>query len=64
MTNWLVPIIVAIIMGPMVVLMKRFDRRNSAQHGASMDKLDRIDGKLDTLTDKVHDHITDRRSHR
>lgn len=64
MSNWLVPIIVAIIMGPMVVLMKRFDRRNSAQHGASMDKLDRIDVKLDTLTDKVHDHITDRRSHR
>lgn len=43
--EWLavvVPVLVAFIGGPIMFMMSRFDRRNSAQHGKSMEVLQGI----------------------
>ena len=59
MSMWLVPIIVAVITGPLVVLMSRFDRRNTEQHDRNMDELSRIGRSVDKVGDKV-DRLDDR----
>jgi hypothetical protein len=44
MMEWvavLVPVLVALIGGPIMFTMHRFDKRNSEQHGKSMDVLER-----------------------
>lgn len=38
----LVPVLVALIGGPIMLMMRRFDRRNSEQHGRSMEVLSTI----------------------
>lgn len=55
-----VPIIVALIGGPVMWFLHRFDKRNTAQHGQNMEvlnrvenKMDRVDGKVDRLDVKV-----------
>lgn len=55
-----VPIIVALIGGPVMWFLHRFDKRNTAQHGQNMEvlsrvenKVDRVDGKVDRLDQKV-----------
>lgn len=55
-----VPIIVALIGGPVMWLLHRFDKRNTEQHGQNMavlsrveGKVDRVDGKVDRLDQKV-----------
>ena len=51
MTDWLVPIIVALVAGgPLVWLL---DHRNSKQHAKGVDLLERLDGKVDRLDGKV-----------
>ena len=61
----------ALIGGPLMILMSRFDRRNSQQHGQSIDILTRLDGKVDRLDEKVDrldaktdTHNNDTRRHR
>lgn len=54
---WWVPIVVAVITGPLVVLMRRFDKRNTEQHGANMRVLERIEVKVDKLDDRLDGHI-------
>ena len=49
MSSWAVPIIVAVIVGPVVVLLGRNDKRNTQQHARSMDVLERLDSKVDRL---------------
>jgi hypothetical protein len=53
-----VPIVVAIIGGPLMWFLARFDRRNSQQHGANMKVLERIEGKVDKVDDRINSHIT------
>lgn len=55
-----VPIVVALIGGPVMWFIHRFDKRNTEQHGQNMKvlerietKQDRIDGKVDRLDEKV-----------
>lgn len=62
---------VAVIGGPIMWWLARFDRRNTAQHaenGVTLvrieDKLDKHDGKLDRLDAKLDRHIEDKRGHR
>lgn len=64
-------IVCALIGGPLMLLMRRFDRRNTQQHGQSVEILTRLDGKVDRLDAKVdrldgkHDeHHNDHRRHR
>ena len=62
---------VALIGGPVMWLLARLDRRNTKQHGQSIDilerldgKVDRLDGKVDRLDGKIDTHNNDTRRHR
>ncbi len=58
MDAYWVPIVVAIIGGPLMWFLARFDRRNTQQHGANMKVLERIEGKVDKVDDRINSHIT------
>ena len=51
MADYIVPILVAVIGGPLVVLVQQFRRESSEQHGV-------LAGKIDKINDKLDDHIT------
>lgn len=53
--EWLTPIIVAIIGGPLVVVLQQLRKENKNQHGELAVKIDKIDAKLD---DHIHWHLT------
>ena len=53
MSVWFVPIAVALISGPLVVLMSRFDKRNTEQHDRNMQELKRIGDGIDDVNLKV-----------
>jgi uncharacterized membrane-anchored protein YhcB (DUF1043 family) len=53
-----VPILVALIGGPVMWFLARFDRRNTEQHGENQKVLTRIEGKIERLDQRVDDHIT------
>lgn len=64
-------IAVALIGGPTMWFLHRFDRRNTTQHGQNLESLDRIenkldrhDGKLDRLDERITDHIADKKGHK
>lgn len=64
MAVWIVPIVVAIITGPLVVLLTKFDRRNTEQHDRNMDELrrlgksvDKVGEKVDRLDSRIDDHV-------
>ncbi|MGA1038204.1 MAG: hypothetical protein ACO3VQ_10395 [Ilumatobacteraceae bacterium] len=59
MSVWFVPIAVAVISGPLVVLMSRFDKRNTEQHDRNMQELKRIGDSVDSVGVKV-DKLDDR----
>lgn len=52
-----VPVAVALIGGPVMFFLHRFDRRNTEQHEGNMGVLNRIEGKVDRLDDRIHSHI-------
>jgi len=54
---WWVPIVVALITGPLMVLMKRFDRRNTEQHADNQRVLLRIEDKVNHIDERLDDHI-------
>ncbi len=65
-----VPIVVAVIGGPLMWLLARFDRRNTEQHGENMrilkrveGKVDRLDTKIDRVDDRLWTHMTDKDVH-
>ena len=62
MSGWFVPIAVAIITGPIVVLMARFDRRNTEQHDNNMTELRRIGKTVENVDSKV-EKIDERLDH-
>lgn len=53
MDPWWVPIAVATITGPVVVLMRRFERRNTLQHDQNMETLQRIDHSVERVADQI-----------
>ena len=53
----LVPVIVAIIGGPIMWLLHRLDKRNTEQHQSNLDKLDSISNKVDDVNNKITHHI-------
>lgn len=53
----IVPIVVALIGGPIMLFLRKFDQRNSEQHGANMDVLQRIETKVERLDGRMDDHI-------
>ena len=69
MEPFYIPIAVALIGGPVMWFLSRFDKRNTEQHGQNMEilerveiKLDRMDGKVDRVDGKV-DRLDDRVTH-
>ena len=65
-----VPIVVAVIGGPLMWLLARFDRRNTEQHGENMrilkrveGKVDRLDTKIDRVDERLWTHMTDKDVH-
>lgn len=61
--EWLVPIAVAIITGPVVVLLQRLRKENSSQHAESRSLLEHVVIKVDNLDDKFDKHIGDGHGH-
>ena len=57
MAVWLVPISVALIGGPVMWFLSRFDKRNTEQHGQNLKALDRIEQKVDGVREDLSDHI-------
>jgi hypothetical protein len=55
--EWLVPIIVALIGGPLVVLIQQLRKENSEQHGESRALLERVADRVDRVDEKLDGHI-------
>jgi hypothetical protein len=51
------PVAVALIGGPLMVVFRRFDRRNTEQHGENLNVLRSIEGKIEKLDTRMDDHI-------
>ena len=54
---WWVPIVVAVIAGPLMWALSRFDKRNTQQHADNQKVLLRIEGKVDHIDERLDDHI-------
>jgi len=59
-----VPIVVALIGGPMMWLLRRLERSNTVQHDANMRELtrvarsvERVDEKMDRLDQRIDAHL-------
>lgn len=55
--NWAVAIAVAIITGPIVVLLQMLRRENTAQHGESRELLHHMVLKVDRVDENLNKHI-------
>ena len=55
--EWITPLLVALIGGPVILILSRLDRTNKQQHDAISEKVDRIDSNVDELRVDLHDHI-------
>jgi hypothetical protein len=54
---WWVPIVVALIGGPLMWGLSRFDKRNTKQHAENQEVLLRIEGKVDHIDNRLDEHI-------
>lgn len=54
---WWVPIAVAVIGGPLMWGLSRFDKRNTEQHAQNQEVLLRIEGKVDKIDGRMDEHI-------
>lgn len=52
-----VPVVVALIGGPVMWFLARFDRRNTEQHGENQKVLTRIEKKVDHIDGRLDGHI-------
>ena len=64
MDAWWVPIVAAIIAGPVMWFLHRFDKRNTYQHDRNMEALrdvrqsvDKVGDRVDDVADRLTDHI-------
>lgn len=55
--SWFVPIAVAVITGPVVVILQLLRRENSIQHAEGRDLLNRAIEKIDEVGTKIDGHI-------
>lgn len=55
--SWFVPIAVAVITGPVVVILQLLRRENSTQHAEGRDLLNRAIDKIDEVGTKIDGHI-------
>lgn len=55
--SWFVPIAVAVITGPVVVILQLLRRENSNQHAEGRELLNRAIYKIDEVGTKIDGHI-------
>jgi hypothetical protein len=55
--EWLVPILVAIIGGPLVVVVQKLREENTSQHAEARDLLHKLAHKVDKVDEKLDGHI-------
>ena len=63
MAAWLVPIIVAVLTGPVVVILQKLRSENTSQHAESRGLLEHLIVKVDKMDDKLDSHISDPSPH-
>lgn len=61
--EWIVPIAVAIITGPVVVILQKLRKENTNQHAESRGLLEHLVVKVDKIDDKLDSHIADPMPH-
>jgi hypothetical protein len=62
--GWWVPIVVAIITGPVVVILQRLRKENTEQHAESRGLLEHLVIKVDKMDEKLDEHMQDNHNHR
>ena len=55
--EWLVPIVVAVIGGPLVVVVQKLRSENTSQHAESRELLYKVAYKVDKVDEKLDGHI-------
>jgi hypothetical protein len=55
--NWAVAIVVAVITGPVVVLLQMLRKENTQQHGESRELLHHMVIKVDDINENLNKHI-------
>jgi hypothetical protein len=56
--EWLVPVVVAVIGGPLVVVVQSLRKENTSQHAEARELLKMVAGKVDKVDDKLDNHIS------
>ena len=56
--EWLVPLAVAVIGGPLVVVVQSLRKENTSQHAEDIELLKMVAGKVDKVEDKLDGHIS------
>lgn len=59
--EWAIPVVVAVITGPVVVLLQLLRRENTSQHAESRGLLEHLVIKVDNMDSKLDEHIADPR---
>lgn len=57
--EWVIPVVVAVITGPVVVLLQQLRKENTSQHAESRGLLEHLIIKVDSLDDKFDAHVSD-----
>jgi hypothetical protein len=57
MQSWFVPIVVAVIGGPLMVLMQLLRKENTNQHAEGRELLHQVIEKVDRVGTKIDGHI-------
>ena len=55
--EWLVPIVVAFVGGPLVVLIQQLRKENTEQHAESRSLLERVANQVEKVDEKLDGHI-------
>ena len=55
--EWLIPVVVAVITGPVVVLLQQLRKENTEQHAESRSLLERVADKVEKVDEKLDGHI-------
>jgi hypothetical protein len=55
--EWLVPVVVAVIGGPLVVVVQSLRKENTSQHAEARELLKMVASKVDKVDDKLDGHI-------
>jgi len=56
--QWLVPVVVALIGGPLVVVVQSLRKENTSQHAEARELLKMVASKVDKVDDKLDGHIS------